>query len=548
VSRHSAAISALVFLVGACTGELPDGPRVAIEVAPLTLTGIAEATYTLSVVNDSGDVVWSRQVTSSRYGDGAGSVSYVGPCDAEDNPNTVRLVVDGLADAQRTLVAGVDYMNPAPAGAPLERDVTCVEGADVAASFEISFARAARQGFFDVAVELDDVFCSAKLDCEDASGAALRLLHDDDGARAPTAVLAFACTGGAGADTHLYLSDLTLDCGGGDSVTVDPSRGPGKLSAVAGSGLPNAHLFDALVTRGDEQLGTYAKRYWSVALGLEDVAGCTLEATATASDGALDGGATPPGTVWPVVRWTGDFDDCGRHELNGADGVVAVGYTDFDGESFAHSYPEATTAPVVLDGATPGTAGSSCAQLHADYPAYTSQTYWVDPDGDGGVDPFEVWCDMDVEGGGWALFGSYANGETVVFVDPVRPDGAYGITLDAQWQALRDAMVDGMMVIQDDAGTPRVARVSAAKLEDTSADNCIPIGTIDSLVPGQFTYDFLWWYDPDCNGAGADYTFISLGYSHGTLLYQLNATVKFDLWPWAPSNTSPNLEMLYYIR
>ncbi|HYH98855.1 fibrinogen-like YCDxxxxGGGW domain-containing protein [Hyalangium sp.] len=28
-------------------------------------------------------------------------------------------------------------------------------------------------------------------------------------------------------------------------------------------------------------------------------------------------------------------------------------------------------------------------------------TYWIDPDGAGGKDPFEAWCDMTTEGGGW---------------------------------------------------------------------------------------------------------------------------------------------------
>jgi len=38
--------------------------------------------------------------------------------------------------------------------------------------------RAANQGFFDVAVSFDDIFCAAKFDCENADHTPLELLFD----------------------------------------------------------------------------------------------------------------------------------------------------------------------------------------------------------------------------------------------------------------------------------------------------------------------------------------------------------------------------------
>ncbi|PKN56828.1 MAG: hypothetical protein CVU56_13995 [Deltaproteobacteria bacterium HGW-Deltaproteobacteria-14] len=389
------------------------GARVAIDVAPLTLDDISNATYTLTVLNGAGALVWSRQVTSSAYGDGGGSVSYVGPCDADPDAssNKVQVVLDKLTGPSGDLVSGVDYINPAPAGAALEKTVVCQPNQDAAVTFDITFARAAQQGFFDVAVQFEDIFCSAKLDCQDDQGQPIKLLFDDGGQRAATAIFAFACTGGAGADTWLYLSDLSLDCGG-TTVTVDPSQGPGLLSLVSGSDLPNAHLFDALVSRGSEQLGAYAKRYWNVALGLTDVAGCTLHATGTASDGELAQNATPAGSIWPYVDWTGSLASCTRHAVNGSDGVVSTQYTGFAGATFAHAYhgEQITIAGAATLGAPSHWADGAFARSCDGYRHPTGNRvyggqgdgyYTIDPAQDGNT--LVVSCDMTTDGGGWTL-------------------------------------------------------------------------------------------------------------------------------------------------
>ncbi|TNF37339.1 MAG: hypothetical protein EP329_03445 [Deltaproteobacteria bacterium] len=336
------ALLALPLALGCGAGEVDaghGGGRVAIAIAPITLPGITNACYTLAVTNGQAEAVWSRSgICADDYGDGSGDVAYVGTCDASDGAaeNTVSLTLEALYDASGELDAAA-YDNPTATG-PLTRVATCVADSDVAVDFDLTVMRMARQGFFDVAVSFEDIFCSAKLDCENAAGDPIRLLSDSDGVRSPTAVLAFACTGGAGADTVLHMSDIVVTCPARPDLVLDPTGGPGNLSNEAAPVVPNATLFEAAVYRGVEQLGTYNKRYWNVALGLENVTGCTLAAEATASDGAFDGGWTPVGTTWPYIVWAGAFDTCTRHELNGADGVVSTAYTGLDGIQFAAQF------------------------------------------------------------------------------------------------------------------------------------------------------------------------------------------------------------------
>jgi hypothetical protein len=175
----------------ACGGAQPTQPDgLSIELAPLTLPGLSDACYDLRVTNatnGSGEVVWQRgtpglnggtpddgSICADRFGDGEGAITWVGPCDASgqldadpasERINSVTLWVDGLYDEGGTYLdpdGPQGFRDPCPGGCTL--DVLCEENADTAVRFDLTIMRQANQGFFDVAVAFEDIFCSAKLD------------------------------------------------------------------------------------------------------------------------------------------------------------------------------------------------------------------------------------------------------------------------------------------------------------------------------------------------------------------------------------------------
>ncbi len=343
----TALLCGLLALMAACAGPLApadDGARLQIEVAPLQLDGVTNATYTLTVVNADGVTVWTRTVDSDGFGDGSGSLSYIGPCDAggadatNTNTNTVQLVLDQLDDDDGPLTDGVDYVNPAPAGQPLTRSAACRDNEDTSVTFELTIARRASQGFFDVAVSLSSLFCSAKLDCVKADGDdadsdpdPLYLLHDGT-TRGRSLVLGLACTGGQSADTHLYMDDIVIDCGAAGTMTLSPDDPPGNKGAAS------PMVFQHAVYFGTEPLGGYHKAYWNTVVGIYEANltatdPCVLTTTATAAAAALDNRTTPEGATWPVITWDVTLNSfgnaaltCGRHQLDVSGSGVAIDY------------------------------------------------------------------------------------------------------------------------------------------------------------------------------------------------------------------------------
>jgi hypothetical protein len=356
-------VAAISLSQGSCSNDLGLTPALEVTVAPLTLPGVVDACYSLTVENDANQTVSTRNdICASSFG-ANGGITYIATCDATDSDgngsatNTVTLTIDGLYGATNKTSPIADFINPcaaphAPNGCQLSAN--CVENADAPITFNLTIMREANQGFFDIGVNFDDIFCSAKVDCKSAAGAPIQLLFNPStGQRDTTIVSAFACTAGAGAgaNTILYRDPLKITCG--STVTTLPSgAGKGNIwSSTNPDPAPSDAIWQYAVFADDESLTCNGepcnKRFWNIAFGLNPTAfPCTLTTTMSASATAFSNFTTPLATTYPVVSVNVPLTDatgliCHSHKLDGSNGV-STQYTPLASpESFDHSYSTA---------------------------------------------------------------------------------------------------------------------------------------------------------------------------------------------------------------
>jgi hypothetical protein len=336
-------LASLSLLTASCLGEsaapggdvgTPEAGNVSIEVASLDLPDVTSALYTLSVRNLSGQTIAAVTIDSADYGNGQGSATYITPCDADPNeqPNQVTATLVQLF-AGNTPVSAT--MPP-----PIVRPVTCLANRDTSVELDFTVVRSAQQGFFDIKATVEDIFCSAKLDCS----------TDYTPNAATTVVIGFACGAGAPADvdTFLYMSDILVDCGLLGQAIIHPEGdgyvSPGNITDTD----PNNLITGVRVYRGPQQLNALDALYWNVTFGITSwgaTADCSVSLQATATDGSVALGPTytaPYLTAanYPQVEWDVPITQdaavvCSNHPVNGANGVEVTFPSDgweFDNE------------------------------------------------------------------------------------------------------------------------------------------------------------------------------------------------------------------------
>ncbi len=453
--KRSLLSTPLVVVASACSSSEPGsddfgykGTGIAVSVAPLDLQGVADACYSFEIKNGLDQRVVARgrdlipaegepelsgqhgdggpeglsgreanPLCSSRFGDGGGAISYVAPCDASPGAqnHTVRLWVNAVC--QRGSLATDDcvpmygYQNPCGNDGCVV-NATCVEDSDVPIQFNFTIMASAKQGFFDIAVRFDEVFCSAKLDTCYPDGEPINLLFDDSGNEAHTAVAAIACTAGTEAlTTYLYETTFQVTCG--DDVYTLPlggidDEGNIELQGPYGQTLNGAVYFgtEALVNGGTGSNTSANKVFTNIAFVMPDGA-CKVEWLVVPSDSdecpsSLDGSNGYYSQV-AGVAFNGNVAQgrCSTFELDDSDEVATV-YLDSTGSApYSGVLVEGTQAFAIPDCSVIADPAEPCDGLDNDGDNVVDEGN-PDSDNDGTADCMDVeTCDaLDNDGDG----------------------------------------------------------------------------------------------------------------------------------------------------
>lgn len=112
----------------------------------------------------------------------------------------------------------------------------------------------------------------------------------------------------------------------------------------------------------------------------------------------LAGGSLPPGLALDQDSGviSGDPDDV----ESDTESSFIITATDSVGNSVDRNFSITVITGFGLD---PSAAGDSCKHIFDSGSGSEDGLYWIDPDGDGGTDPFQVQCHMSSDGGGWTM-------------------------------------------------------------------------------------------------------------------------------------------------
>ncbi len=153
---------------------------------------------------------------------------------------------------------------------------------------------------------------------------------------------------------------------------------------------------------------------------------------------------------------------------------------------------------------TQPTTSTSCANLLASDPATPSGYYDIDVDGSGPIPTANLYCDMNFDGGGWTLVGSFANTSATV--------NSLGVTIDSNAYVSDDIY---QALISSASDSVRFSFGTELRVQTTNLGNmtCHSLNQPNALEGVQLKANEVVWAHEEisgCDGTGLDYTIVSL--------------------------------------